>query len=87
MDENFQQQKQAMLVSFGNPDLAKLSVNMQNQLSQLAQARKAIESALANDENNADLLNLLRFTQQQELSLLQQLYPTMNDKSNQWQTI
>ena len=87
MHENFQQQKQAMLVSFGNPDLSTLSVDMQSQLSQLAQARKAIESALANDENNVDLLNLLRFTQQQELSLLQQLYPIWNAKSSQWQTI
>lgn len=87
MAENFQQQKQAMLVSFGNPDLEKLSTKMQSQLNQLLQARKAIESALAKDENNTDLLNLLRFTQQQELSLLQQLYPIMNSQNSLWQTI
>ena len=84
---HLRKQKQAMLVSYGQPDMTHLSVKMQNQLIALAQARKAIEKALANDENNADLLNLLRFTQQQELSLLQQLYPYMNNKNGQWQTI
>jgi hypothetical protein len=47
---------------------------MQTELSQLAKARVAIRNALDNDENNVDLLNLLDFTQQQELKLLQQLY-------------
>lgn len=85
MQVNFKQQKQAMLVSFGQPDIKKLPVKMQNQLAVLAQARTAIEKALLNDENNVDLLNLLRFTQQQELDLLQQLFPHMNNSS--WQSI
>ncbi|MGL1957047.1 MAG: hypothetical protein OCD00_07000 [Colwellia sp.] len=81
MQQNFTQQKQAMLVSFGEPDLSDLSENMKTQLQQLASARQTIEKALLADEGNIDLLNLLRFTQQQELNLLQQLY------SPQWQTI
>lgn len=87
MQASFQQQKQVMLVSYGQPDMTKLPVKMQTQLIELAQARKTIEKALVNDENNVDLLNLLRFTQQQELNLLQQLYPYMNNKNIQWQTI
>jgi len=87
MQANFQQQKQAMLVSYGQPDMTNLPTKMQAQLIALAQARKAIEKALSTDENNADLLNLLRFTQQQELNLLQQLYPYMNNKNIQWQKI
>jgi hypothetical protein len=87
MQETFQQQKQAMLVSYGQPDMTNLPAKMQAQLIELAQARKTIEKALVNDENNVDLLNLLRFTQQQELNLLQQLYPYMSNKNIQWQTI
>lgn len=87
MHSNFQQQKQVMLVSYGQPDMTNLPIKMQNQLTELAQARKAIEKALANDGNNIDLLNLLRFTQQQELNLLQKLYPLMSNKNGQWQTI
>lgn len=87
MQESFQQQKKAMLVSYGQPDMTNLPAKMQTQLIELAQARKTIKKALLNDENNADLLNLLRFTQEQELNLLQQLYPYMNNKNIQWQTI
>jgi len=87
MQTNFQQQKHAMLVSYGQPDMTNLPIKMQNQLTELAQARKAIEKALANDGNNIDLLNLLRFTQQQELNLLQQLYPIMSNTNIQWQRI
>jgi len=87
MQDNFQQQKQTMLVSYGQPDMTDLPAKMQNQLVELAQARKAIEKALVNDGSNVDLLNLLRFTQQQELDLLQKLYPYMNNKNAQWQTI
>jgi len=87
MQTNFQQQKQAMLVSYGQPDMTNLPIKMQNQLIELAQARKAIEKALINDGNNVDLLNLLRFTHQQELNLLQKLYPYMSNKNVQWQTI
>jgi hypothetical protein len=81
MQQNFEQQKQHMLVSLGQPDVSKLSVNMQNQFKQLASAQVTIKKALLNDPDNADLLNLLRWTQQQELDLLNQLYRP------KWQTI
>ncbi len=74
MQDNFLQQKQAMLVSFGQPDMSQLPAEMQVQLEKLAAARKSITKALENDANNMDLLNLLDFTQQQELKLIQQLY-------------
>ena len=74
MQKNFQQQKQTLLVSYGQPTLDKLPPAMQIELKQLADARSSIRKALLTDENNADLLNLLDFTQQQELKLLQQLY-------------
>lgn len=74
MQKNFQQQKQTLLVSYGQPTVDKLPPAMQKELSQLADARASIRKALLTDENNADLLNLLDFTQQQELKLLQQLY-------------
>lgn len=85
MQVGFTQQKKAMLVSFGQPNIKNLPVKMQNQLKILEHARVAIEKALLNDVNNVELLNLLRFTQQQELNLLEQLSPYMNDSS--WQTI
>ncbi|MBL4942625.1 MAG: hypothetical protein JKY81_13315 [Colwellia sp.] len=87
MQSSFQQQKQTMLVSYGAPDMTNLPISMQNQLTALAQARQTIKKALTNDSTNVDLLNLLRFTQQQELNLLQQLYPYMNNKNAQWQRI
>lgn len=74
MQKNFYQQKQTLLVSYGQPTLDKLPVAMQQELKKLAGARASIRKALLADENNADLLNLLDFTQQQELKLLQQLY-------------
>jgi hypothetical protein len=87
MKASFQQQKQEMLVSYGQPDLTNLPEKMLAQLFELSQARKTIEKALTSDKNNVDLLNLLRFTQQQELNLLQQLYPFMDNQNIQWQTI
>lgn len=74
MQKNFQQQKKAMLVSFGQPNLTQLPEAMQQELQQLAAARKSIRQALLKDKDNVDLLNLLDFTQQQELKLLTQLY-------------
>jgi hypothetical protein len=74
MQKNFQKQKQTLLVSYGQPTVDKLPPAMKKELSQLADARASIRKALLTDENNADLLNLLDFTQQQELKLLQQLY-------------
>ncbi|SEL58169.1 hypothetical protein SAMN05216262_11458 [Colwellia chukchiensis] len=81
MQQDFQQQKHRMLVSFGMPDIKQLPVAMQTELIKLNSAQKTISQALVEDPNNSDLLNLLRWTQQQELELLTQLY------SPQWQSI
>lgn len=81
MQQDFERQKQTMLVSFGTPDVKQLSEAMQAELNKLSSAQKTISKALADDPNNSDLLNLLRWTQKQELDLLKQLY------SPQWQTI
>ena len=81
MQDSFEQQKQTLLVSFGRPDISKLSPKMQEELSKLASARASIEKALMDDPDNADLLNLLRWTQQQELNFIEQLYRP------QWQSI
>lgn len=81
LKEDFAQQRQTLLVSFGAPDINKLSPEMQAELNKLASARKSIEKALTDDPENADLLNLLRWTQQQELDFIEKLY------SPQWQSI
>ena len=81
MQQDFEQQKQTMLVSFGQPKISALPVDMQKQLAELLSARQAIEKALVDDPNSSDLLNILRWTQKQELDLIKQLY------SPQWQTI
>lgn len=81
MQTDFEQQKQLLLVSFGKPDTTKLSPEMQSELAKLASARKTIEKALLDDPENGDLLNLLRWTQQQELDFIEQLYRP------QWQSI
>ncbi|AAZ25285.1 hypothetical protein CPS_4363 [Colwellia psychrerythraea 34H] len=74
MQQNFKKQKQTLLASYGQPTVDKLPAAMQQELTQLSDARASIRKALLTDENNTDLLNLLDFTQQQELKLLQQLY-------------
>ncbi len=74
MKQSFQQQKQTLLASYGQPAVDKLPAAMQQELTQLSEARASIRKALLTDKNNADLINLLDFTQQQELKLLQQLY-------------
>jgi hypothetical protein len=81
MQSTFIQQKSGLLVSLGNPQMTELPKIMQKQLSELHAAQTTIVNALKNDPNNTDLLNLLRFTQQQELKLITQLYQP------QWQTI
>lgn len=81
MQKDFEQQKKLMLTSFGQPELTQLSPEMQQQLVELSSARAAINKALENDANNSELLNLLRWTQKQELELIKQLY------SPHWQTI
>lgn len=81
MQNDFEQQKQTMLVSFGTPNVSELPEAMQAELAKLSSAQKTISKALVDEPNNSDLLNLLRWTQKQELDLLKQLY------SPQWQTI
>jgi hypothetical protein len=81
MKQGFEQQKKLMLTSFGQPELQELSKEMQTQLEELSSARSAIDKALQNDPTNSELLNLLRWTQKQELELIKQLY------TPQWQTI
>ena len=81
MQDNFRQQRALVLTSFGQPSTEELSPAMQEQLKQLESARISIEKALLEDDSNTDLLNLLRWTQQQELELLEKLF------SPQWQTI
>lgn len=79
MQDNFERQKQAMLVSYGQPKLADLPESLQQQLAELVSARQSINNALKEDPANSDLLNILRWTQEQELELLIKLY------SPQWQ--
>jgi len=81
MQQDFELQKQTMLVSFGQPKLSALPLDMQKQLDELLSVRQAIEKALVDEPNSSDLLNILRWTQKQELELIKQLY------SPQWQTI
>jgi len=81
MEYDFNEQKSVMLASFGQPNLSSLPTDMQAQLASLEKARKSIVNALKEQPNNSDLLNLLRYTQQQELNLIEKLY------SPQWQTI
>lgn len=81
LQQQYMQEKDTMLVSFGKPDIKKLPEKIQKQFTELQSARKSLLTALADDPDNADLLNLLKWTQSQELSLLEQLY------SPKWQTI
>ncbi len=81
IQQQYTEQKNTMLVSFGKPDLSKLPEKMQTQFSELQAARTSLLEALKDDPDNANLLNLLQWTQSQELSLLEQLY------SPKWQTI
>lgn len=81
MQENFKQTKQTMLVSFGQPEVSELPKEIQEELIKLSSAQTTIEKALIEDPSNNDLLNLLRWTQKQELDLLTQLY------SPKWQSI
>jgi len=81
MQENFKQTKQTMLVSFGQPKVSELPKEIQAELTKLSSALNTIEKALLADPSNNDLLNLLRWTQKQELDLLAQLY------SPKWQSI
>jgi hypothetical protein len=81
MQESFKQTKQIMLVSFGQPKMSELPKEIQEELIKLSSAQKTIEKALIEDPSNNDLLNLLSWTQKQELDLLTQLY------SPKWQSI
>jgi hypothetical protein len=81
MQENFKHTKQSMLISFGQPKISALPKEIQQELINLSSAQATIEKALNEDPSNNDLLNLLRWTQKQELDLLSQLY------SPKWQSI
>ncbi len=81
LTEQYDQHKQTMLVSFGRPDLTALPIDMQKQFADLQAARESLLTALKDDPENANLLNLLQWTQQQELNLLEQIY------TPKWQTI
>ncbi|WP_033076045.1 hypothetical protein [Thalassotalea sp. ND16A] len=81
LQQQYSQEKNSMLVSFGEPDLSQLPADIQKQFNELQSARTSLEAALADDPNNKDLLNLLKWTQKQELNLLEQLF------SPKWQTI
>ncbi|QBY03844.1 hypothetical protein E2K93_05365 [Thalassotalea sp. HSM 43] len=81
LQEQYQEQRNSMLVSFGEPDLTQLPDNIKQQFDELDSAQESLLKALQEDPNNKDLLNLLKWTQQQELSLLDQLY------SPKWQSI
>lgn len=81
MQENFKQTKQTMLISFGQPKVSELPKEIQAELTKLSSALNTIEKALLADPSNNDLLNLLRWTQKQELDFLAQLY------SPKWQSI
>jgi negative regulator of sigma E activity len=81
IEQQFDQQKNAMLVSFGEPKIDKLPSDIQAQFNELKAARLSLVEALKSDPNNPNLLNLLKYTQRQELSLIEQLY------SPKWLTI
>ncbi len=81
LENDYLLQRDAMLVSFGQPDLQSLPANIQSQFNELNQARASLVAALEADPDNVNLLNLLRWTQKQELQLLEQLY------SPQWLAI
>ncbi|TRX53423.1 hypothetical protein [Thalassomonas sp. M1454] len=81
IQQQYVEEKNTMLVSFGKPDISKLPAKIQKQFTELQSARESLLKALEDDPENPDLLNLLQWTQNQELSLLEQLY------SPKWQTI
>ena len=74
MQTNFQQQKQSLLISYQQSSTKNLPIATQKELQILEKAQQSIYSALKNDANNQALLNLLQYTQQQELKLLEQVY-------------
>ncbi|TLU64295.1 anti-sigma factor [Thalassotalea litorea] len=81
IEQQYLQEKQNMLVSFGKPNLDTLPDDIRQQFDEIQSARESLLTALEDDPQNADLLNLLKWTQKQELNLLEQLY------SPKWQTI
>lgn len=81
MNQTFEQERKLLLTSYGQANVNNLTPAMQVQLEQLKKARESLQKALIEDEHNADLINLLQWTQQQELDLLEKLYRP------QWQSI
>jgi len=74
LEEDFQQQKLLVLTSFGQQDLSKVPTDLKLQLDELAAAQESIKKALESDPNNIDLVKLLRWTQSQELALIETAY-------------
>ncbi|QOL25990.1 hypothetical protein LP316_01360 [Thalassotalea sp. LPB0316] len=82
INQAFESERQAMLVSYGAAQTQRqIPADLQMQLDELVKARASIINALEKDPTNADLIHLLKFTQQQELALLEHIYRP------QWQTI
>ena len=74
MNRDFDAQRRTVLVSFGQQDYSGLSRPLQAELEQLDAGIQAVNQALAADPENAELLELLGFLQQQALDLLARSY-------------
>lgn len=65
-------QKNALIASFEGQQSA--TENWQEQLSELDEAALAIKKALAEEPNNAALLNMLKKVHEQQISLIEQVH-------------
>lgn len=72
LEEQHQQQKQALLASYEGQSA--VTNNWQEQLQELDDAAKAIKLALQNDPNNMALLKMLQQVHQQQISLIETVY-------------
>ncbi|MDK1289034.1 hypothetical protein [Pseudoalteromonas umbrosa] len=72
MSKYFEQQKQILLVQYGNQPA--LTNDWQVQLQELEEAEQAIKLALENDTQNAALLQMLAQVYQQQLDLIERVH-------------
>ncbi|KZN51668.1 hypothetical protein N476_12640 [Pseudoalteromonas luteoviolacea H33] len=72
MSQYFEQQKQILLVQYGNQPA--LTNDWQVQLQELEEAEQAIKLALENDTQNAALLQMLAQVYQQQLDLIERVH-------------
>ncbi|ESP91906.1 MULTISPECIES: Anti-sigma-K factor rskA [Pseudoalteromonas] len=72
MSQYFEQQKQILLVQYGNQPA--LTNDWQVQLQELEEAEQAIKLALQNDPQNAALLQMLAQVYQQQLDLIERVH-------------